>query len=271
MSDRVAELVDRLQQQVAALVTSDDWQAWLSVAARFHRYSANNVLLIYGQRPDATHVAGYRTWQTLGRAVRRGERGIRILAPCTYRAAAADTDDADPETDRPNRIRGFRVATIFDIAQTDGEALPMPPAPARLEGEAPRALLENLTRQIETAGFTYHRGPLPAPHTNANGITDYTTATVTVRDDLPPAHATKTTAHELAHVLLHQPGKDHGTRARVEVEAESVAYVVCNAWDLDPADYSFPYVARWSDGNQELVTATAQRVIDCARTILQQT
>lgn len=266
-NDRVAELLERLHTEVAALITSADWQAWLRVAARFHRYSCNNLLLVYAQRPDATNVAGYRHWQTLGRQVRRGEHGIAILAPCTRRVT--DTDDATGETADHTVVRGFRAVTVFDIAQTDGDPLPTPAAPALVDGDAPAHLLERLAAEITAAGFTYDRAALSLIHAGANGLTDYTTRTVTVRPDLPDAHAAKTTAHELAHVLMHGPNRAAGmTRAQVEVEAESVAYIVCTAAGLDPASYSFPYVAGWSGGDIARVTTTATRVVDAAGTII---
>jgi hypothetical protein len=266
-TDPTAQLVERLHAQVAALITSDDWQAWLAVAARFHRYSVNNLMLIYSQNPDATHVAGYRRWQSLGRNVRRGERGIRILAPCTQRRTTIDDDSGETRT--RTVLRGFRVASVFDIAQTEGEPLPTIALPTLVDGDAPAGLLECLVAEITSAGFAYQRGPLPSPHDTANGLTDYTTRTVSVRQDLPDGHAVKTTAHELAHVLLHGPDRTADmTRGCVEVEAESVAYVVCNAWGLDPAGYTFPYVAGWSRGDVALITATAERVMGCARQIL---
>src|SRR5919199_5568600 len=94
-TDKIAALHRRLADQVEALTTTEDWAAMLAVAARFHRYSSNNVLLIAAQRPDATRVAGYRSWQRLGRQVRKGERGLAILAPCLYRRGPADDDGGD--------------------------------------------------------------------------------------------------------------------------------------------------------------------------------
>jgi antirestriction protein ArdC len=264
-ADRTAQLVEQLQFHIRALLSGADWQRWLSVAARFHRYSFNNQILIAAQRPDATHVAGYRHWQTLGRQVRRGERGIAILAPCTHRHTETDPDTGD-ETTR-TILRGFRPVTVFDIAQTDGDPLPTPAAPAMIEGDAPATLLENLTAQIRAQGFTYQRAPL-AHRPGANGLTDYETHTVTVRSDLPHGHAAKTSAHELAHVLLHHPLAGIRSRSHAEVEAESVAYVVCHAAGLDTGAYTFPYVAAWAHGDLAVVTATADRVITGARAIL---
>src|ERR671932_2053103 len=105
-TDKIAALHRRLADKVEALTTTEDWAAMLAVAARFHRYSANNVLLIAAQRPDATRVAGYRTWQRLGRQVRKGERGLAILAPCLYRRRSLD-EDGDDAPEGARVVRGF--------------------------------------------------------------------------------------------------------------------------------------------------------------------
>jgi antirestriction protein ArdC len=260
--DRLRELHDQLETAVANLVTGDDWARMLAVAARFHHYSPANVMLILGQRPDATRVAGYRGWQSLGRQVRRGEHGIAILAPCTYAARSGDAESADSEPQRV--LRGFKVAHVFDLAQTDGDPLP-DIRPALLHGEAPAGLWDALADQVAAAGFTLHRGNCRA----SNGRTDYAVRTVTVRDDVSDAQAAKTLAHELAHVLLHD-GTEYalGCRGLVEVEAESVAYIVATASGLPTDAYTLPYVAHWADGNAAAIRATADRVISAAHAIV---
>ena len=263
-SDQLAKTHERLVAAIESLTSGEDWQRMLDLARRFHAYSSNNVFLILAQRPDATRVAGYKTWGTLGRQVCRGERGIAILAPCVYRARPVDESD---ERDRPalaRVLRGFRVVHVFDVAQTEGERLP-DVAPTLLEDDAPVALWHQLAGQLEAAGFSLVRSDCRP----ANGTTDYLTRTVVVRDDLAAAQATKTLAHELAHTMLHD-GSEQGTcRGVVETEAESVAYLVCQSVGITTDSYSFPYIARWSDGDLGVVRATAERVISSARTILQ--
>ena len=257
---------DRLTRAVEALTTGEDWRAMLEVVRRFHTYSANNVLLITAQRPDATRVASYGTWKRLGRYVRKGERGIAILAPVVARLAADKELQAAGEVEEERVVlRGFRVVYVFDVAQTDGAPLPEV-APAALSGSAPAAVFDALASVLEASG--YHL--LRADCRPANGRTHFLTRTVVVRPDLSPAQALKTLVHEIAHTRLHD-GSEYGAGCRdvVEVEAESVAYLVCTAVGLPTDAYSFPYVARWADGDVELVRRTATRVVSCARQVLE--
>lgn len=268
-ADAVQDLLTELHRGVEALTEGDDWRRFLDVAQRFHRYSFLNTLAILVQRPDATRVAGYRRWQQLGRQVRRGERGIRILAPVTARQQSTTPDTAPestPDTEEPCLVlRGFRVTRVFDVSQTDGEPLPEPPVHV-LTGDAPDGLTDNLRRLIEREGFAYHLGELDG-HPGAYGLTDYAARTVTIRTGLAAAQRAKTTAHELAHVLLHHPADDLA-RERREVEAESAAYIVCAAYGLPTGDYSLGYVATWSSGDLDVVRATGERALTCARRVL---
>ncbi len=262
--DRVDKLTSAHADLVAAvesLTSGEDWQRMLDTASRFHRYSANNVFLIMLQRPEASRVAGYRTWQKLGRQVRKGERGIRILAPCTYRYKT--TDDSGDESTHMG-IRGFTTTTVFDLAQTDGTDLP-DVRPALLDGDAVGGLWNALAAQVKHAGYTLERGDCGG----ANGRTDHSVRTVRVRDDVSEAPATKTLCHELAHVLLHPDNAAYfGCRGRSEVEAESVAFLVCQSVGLSTDGYSWPYIAHWSNGDATVVRQTADRVLTAVRTIL---
>jgi hypothetical protein len=155
---------------------------------------------------------------------------------------------------------------VFDISQTEGDPLPAAPV-TTLAGDVPRLFRQQLSCLIRAEGFTFRQGPMPCGHEGANGLTDWGTRTVTVRDDLSDAQAAKTTAHELAHVLLHGPAchLDRGTR---EIEAESVAYLVCASAGLDASGYSFGYVATWAGGDPEAVSSTAARVLAAARGVI---
>ncbi len=261
MNDKTATLLSELHQGVRQLVASDEWARYLEVAARFHTYSPTNQLLIWWQRPDATRVAGYQRWQELGRQVRKGEKGIAILAPMT-RKAHGDDCHGKKGCDCPLRLGGFKTAHVFDVAQTDGEPLPDPIGPETLTGDAPTHLWIALATQVGEAGFDLRRETTSGCE-SAFGVTDYTARVVIVRPDLDERQACKTLAHELAHVLLHDPARDDSGRARgvKEVEAESVAYVVLRRYGVDDVGcYSFGYLAGWAQGDPRLIEATAERV-----------
>ena len=277
-TDALARAHQQLREAVAALAETGGWRQLLTLAARLPRYSANNLLLIGAQRPEASLVAGYHRWRQLGRQVRRGERGIAILAPLVARVPAADQPGpaqegpepagAEPDGDREvaRALRGFRVVRVFDVSQTDGPPLPRPAPPVLLPGQAPPGLWDALAGQVGAAGFSLRRADC-AP---ANGSTDFPARRVSVHTGLPAAQAVKTLAHELAHVLLHDPAAPGPPPARTqaEVEAESVAFLVTRAHGLDAADYSAPYLAGWSGGDSEQLLRTATRVLDTARQVL---
>jgi hypothetical protein len=258
---------DQLIAGVEALTTSDQWLAYLAVAAKFTRYSANNTFLIMVQRPDATRVAGFHTWKSLGRSVKKGAKGIAILCPCVRRTTLEDTDGGEATSHA--RVAGFRVGYVFDVADTEGEDLPddglnvVHPV-----GVAPDGMWDTLVQRVEGAGFAIRFGP---DHDEALGSawgrTHFGDRSVTVKSTADPVGACKTLCHELAHVLLHGD-RLYEHRGTVEVEAESVAYIVSAAWGLDTSSYSTGYLAGWSGGDVAAVTATATKVLACARTIL---
>ncbi|MCW2666087.1 MAG: ImmA/IrrE family metallo-endopeptidase [Frankiales bacterium] len=293
---RLRALHDRLLTAVQEVTSEKGWQQMLRTAAALPTYSPHNVLLIASQRPDARAVAGFHTWKQLGRAVRKGEKGIAILAPVVRRttdqqppserhesgkAAAGSEASRSPITGpdlagspvASRRVAGFRVVHVFDISQTDGPDLPEPPQAIRLAGAAPDGLVAGLTAQIRVQGFQLLRRDIEIAHpgmAGANGVTDFLARTVVLRPDLSGAQTAKTLAHELGHVLLHRPGvRPAGlSREQAEVEAESVAYVVTAAHGLDSSTYTVPYVAGWAGADQTLVGRTAERVLGTARDVL---
>lgn len=256
---RVEELHQALEAGVASLVDGDSWKAWLGVQSKFHRYSWNNTLLIMVQNPEATQVAGYRTWQGMGRQVRKGEKSIGILAPMFRK-------DKDAEGKDEKRLVGFRAVSVFDVSQTDGEPLPTSGV-ALVEGDAPAGLWDALAAQVDAAGYSLERGDCGA----ANGWTNGGTKTIRVRDDVSDGQAVKTLAHEVAHMMLHMEGDDAlAHRGIAEVEAESVAFIVAGAHGMDTSGYTFGYVAGWAGSAEaDAVRATGERVTRTARKIIQ--
>lgn len=264
--DRAEALHRQLLDRVGELRTSKEWLNVIVTAARFHDYSFGNWVLLWSQAEDRgtdiTRPAGYRAWQRLGRQVRRGELGYQVLAPVTRRTKRHDKDDE--EADRV--LVGFRVATVFDIAQTDGEPLP-DAGPRLLAGEADATVVDAAIGMIEAEGFTFNLGELRGP----NGVTRPVTRDVVVDGRLEGTQITKTAVHELAHVLMHGDSEVIDCRGRVEVEAESVAYVVCGAAGLDTLSYSVAYVASWAettDDPDQILLATGERIVSASRRIL---
>lgn len=284
IQDKLEVLHQQLLDAVADLASSDAWVRMLEAAARFYDYSPSNILLITAQRPDATRVAGIRTWNSLGRHVNRGERGIAILAPCIYRptgdvlatgvlkAGAEGGRPPEPPTgdestnDSLRVLRGFKVVHVFDVSQTDGEPLP-DVAPRLLDGDAPQSLMDHLAGLATDAGYRLEQGPCGA----ANGYTDYGARIVRIGDDLSPAQAAKTLAHEVGHIRADHEHRfteyasSMACRGQAEVEAESIAYLVAAQAGLDATDYSVPYLAGWSGGDIALLRETMTQVINVAR------
>jgi antirestriction protein ArdC len=273
--DQLAGIHERLTTAVADLAGSDAWQHMLHIAAHMPTYSLNNVLLVAVQRPDATAVAGYRAWRAAGRQVRKGEKGIAILAPCLYSPDRAQSQPADRGQEdgpsgagAPRVLRGFRVVHVFDLSQTDGPDLPADPH--LLTGPAPDDLWERLAQLVHDDGFALERGDCHG----ANGYTDYRNRVVRVRDDVDPAQAVKTLAHELGHIRAdhkHRFADQYRTsprcRGQAEVEAESIAHLVTNAAGLDTGAYSVPYLAGWSGNDPTALRDAAARVLDVAARI----
>ena len=290
---RTAELA-RLHTELATMVSDLHdpvvWQEWLTFAAKFHQYSMNNQLLIWRQRPDATAVAGYRAWQALGRQVRRGETGIRVLAPVTRRTPKLTADGQpvlgpDGKPQLGIAIVNVKPVSVFDVSQTDGDPLPTHPyTPELLRGAAPSGAWDKLQQFVENLGYRVTRGDCHG----ANGFTHFTNREIRVRADVDDAQAFRTLVHETAHALLHDPAHA-GNEAKIdehvapcrgvrEVEAESVAFVVTTRHGLDPGQYSFSYVASWAamaatpqSTVDQIVRQTGERVVKTAGRILDTT
>jgi len=281
---RISELHDRIGEQVEQLTEDPAWRAMLDAAKRFHAYSVNNILSIMMQAAERgmvpTRVAGFTTWKTLGRTVVKGSKGLAVLAPCTYKPKVDSDRPADGEQPttagagtagegQPSPVRrvlrGFRVAYVFDVSQTEGEPLP-DVAPVLLSGDAPAALWDGLAAQVAAHGYTLTRQDC-----GANGVTDRATMTVKVRPDVDDAQAVKTLAHELAHIKCGHTAQSYdyaGCRGRAEAEAESVAYIVTGWAGLDAGSYTVPYVAGWSRGDVAVIRAAAATVTAAAHRII---
>ena len=281
--DRVAELTEQLENGVKDLYASDNYAQYISAMAKFHHYSFGNALLILFQCPHATNVAGYNTWKQLGRQVKKGEKGIMILAPCNFRATL-EQEKIDPQTGKtlygpdgqpltekvkiaPNR---FKIAHVFDLSQTEGR-------------ELPQIGVSELTGDVEGYTGIYDRltaiSPLPVEqenfHRSAKGYTSFVENRIVIKPGMSQVQTIKTLVHEIAHAKLHKPEDllaepKPRDRRQKEVEAESIAYIVCQYFGIDTSDYSLAYVAGWSKGKEltelkaslNVIHSTAGEIID---------
>lgn len=231
---------------------SERLTALLKTMGRFHRYTMHNVCLIMTQRPTATHVAGFQTWRTLGRSVRRGEKGIAILAPIVGRreAEAADGD--------AKAVVGFRAAYVFDIEQTDGDPLPQQ---AEAAGD-PGANIASLTAAILAQGIAIeHVEYLDGALGTSSG------GRIQVLNGLPPASEFMVLVHEYAHETLHHTDDRPASRDTRELEAEAVAFVVGNAIGLDVTDAARDYVHSYR-GDSRALAQSLDRIQRTASAIL---
>lgn len=234
---------------------------YLATMARFHRYSLNNVFLIHSQRPEATRVAGFVAWRKLGRFVRRGEKGIAILVPMTYRNRDDhDVADSSNEETGARTLVGFKAGYVFDISQTDGESLP---AFAEIGGD-PGVFAALLKDFVASRGISisYANAELGSAHGAS------LSGRILLRDDLAPAVEFSVLVHEVAHELLHRGDRRTATSKTVrETEAEAVAFVVSHAIGLDTNTAASDYIQLYS-GSKETLLASLEAVRQTAAEIL---
>jgi antirestriction protein ArdC len=262
---KLAALHAQLNEQIEHLLDDDAWRRMLALAARFHRYSPNNVLLLLCQAEkrgmNLTYVAGFHAWKKLGRSVCKGEKGLAVLAPAFVTKRVNGEDVIDADTGEPVKLPRFTVEYVFDVSQTDGEPLPTVEDPELPDGAAPDGLIDALGTLIERSGFSVtYTNNLP---TGAHGQTSYTEGEVRIHADLPAAATAAVLAHELGHIRAeHETRRDAQgtTRPQREAEADSIAYIVCAARGLDNLAFSAPYVAGWSAGDPAVVQAAFERV-----------
>ena len=246
--ERIKEITEQLEAGVTAVFESDAYKAYLKCMSKFHNYSLNNTLLIALQRPDASLVCGYQAWKKdHGRQVRKGEKGIKIIAPCKYKVELEEKDDDGNQ--KIAEYTGFKVATVFDVAQTEGKELPIIGV-NELAGDVGdyRKLFNALTEMCPVPIYSEDI------QNGAKGYYSDSDRKIVIKSDMSQLQTIKTMIHEMAHEKLHAKenlDKDHPVDRRTkEVEAESIAYTICQHYGLDSSDYSFSYVAGWSSGKE---------------------
>ena len=263
------ELQSSIIEQVQELSTTEAWERYLTFASSFHGYSFRNVLLILSQFPDASRVAGYRKWQSLGRQVVKGSKAIKIYG---YSKKTIRTEE-DEETGEEKEVLTvyFPIVSVFDMSQTEpieGFADPFEIV-SKLEGDDPLGLYEAVSTYLTSLGWKISREPIPR---DVNGFTTIDgTKRVVIEESLAPAQAAKTLLHEAAHVILHEDNTEEEYaehRGLKETEAESVAYVVAGAFGFDTSQYSIGYVAGWSMLDHAVIAESAANVLKAAHELI---
>ena len=265
-AQQVREITDKLEQGIKELFESERFKEYLRTMSKFYNYSFNNTLLIAMQKPEATYVAGYTSWQrNFDRQVMKGEKGIKILAPAPYKAQE-EREKIDPLTQKPvigadgkavtetvEVLRpAFKVVSVFDVSQTDGK-------------ELPDIIVDELKGTVENyeAFFDALKQESPVPISfedipgGAKGFFSPVESRIAIQEGMSEIQTVKTAIHEIAHAKLHavKPDEkaapeDKKDRHTKEVEAESVAYTVCQRYGIETSDYSFGYIAGWSSGKE---------------------
>lgn len=252
------DLTEQLEKSIQDFMESEKYKTFLSSMAKFHNYSLNNQILIAVQKPDSTLCAGYTTWQKQNRYVKKGEKGIRIICPAPYKKEYLK-DVIDKTTGKPELLPDgkakqeivqkvipfFKVGYVYDISQTEGQ--PLPEIADILEGDLGEGLKSLKEAMLQVSPVPVCFQPIDG---ETNGFYSPAAGEIVVDSTLSEKQSLKTLIHETAHALLHNPeaSSSQSTRETKEIEAESVAYVVCQYFGLDTSDYSFGYIAGWSSG-----------------------
>jgi antirestriction protein ArdC len=260
--EEVSELVERgireLNEALAA-GKSDRLQKYLDVMARFPRYSFNNCILVALQFPEASIVQGFRAWKKLGRTVKKGEKGIGIIAPMIGRKK--DDDGGKRDESNEKSIFGFKVVHVFDVSQTEGEELP---EFAEVTGD-PGDNIEAVEALIRSHGIELVYEAIPG---GAEGLSKK--GTIVVAPDIEPAARLGVLVHELSHEILHQPSerRSETTKTIRETEAEAVAHVVCQALGLETLEHSTDYIQLYN-GDVEVLAKSMDHIQKTAAKILE--
>lgn len=291
--EKLTRLDETIAQRVEQLVTGDDWLNAMRFAAKFRTRSFLNTLAIYFQHqaafaegrvpePTPTLVAGYADWRRLGRWPAKGQHGYMIRQPVFDRYASANPDSGKwrllnyKEQPRPGEvvrqvIGRTKPGYVWDVSQTEGQDIPERPRPVLLEGTIPPGIWDGLAALVAEAGFELRDVPDELALDGASGLTDYSNRTVDITMNKSEAARFSLLAHELGHILMHDPEMQarEPHRGIREVEAESFATMICAAYDIDALESAVPYVAGWAwsvEGKDsgEVIRATGTKVVKLA-------
>lgn len=255
--EKIKGALDRIDQGLATINTDKDWLQFLCFQAQFYNYSFGNAMLIFSQNPNATYVKGYKAWNKLGRYVKKGSKGLAILAPCIRKVEVFKEPENknlyhDEEAEKEIRkvVSGFRIAYVYDIADTDGDDSMLPVLVIGLagNGEQEKEIYERLFGVISKEHCVQE-----VSGTASKGSFNLETKVISIRDDLEYLQKIKTLLHEYAHLLdFEMHPEDDISRNRRELIAESVAFIVSLRLGLDTSRYSMSYIKSWLKDKEEL-------------------
>jgi len=252
--------IDKLAEQLEQGY-SEAMQRYLKAMSHFHTYSLSNMFLIMSQKPEATHIAGFRTWNKLGRSVNKGEKGIRIFAPVLYKKKKDDKGkqlNETVESQDDEHIMYFRTVCVFDISQTTGDEIPQP---SQTQGDA-TALIPKLEQAITTAGIELE-------YTNTGkALGKSYKGAIHIKPGMSTAQTFSILAHEYAHELLHQNEEPNEGKTIRELEADAVACIVSEYHGIQNTQSSADYIKLWG-GNKEKLLERMERIRECANTIIE--
>jgi len=235
----IEEAYNQLQERFATFETGEDWKRFLAFSARFRQYSLCNTVLIYQQRPTASFVAGFNRWKDMNRYVRKGEKAIHIFAPIIRKVP----DEKDPEVSR-ERLAGFKLTSVFDLSQTEGEEVPIPVSIRGLEDQEGADLLREKMLAAVQDVIPVSFVPLPL---GFHGFYDIKTRSISLSNGDSALQNVKTLFHELAHHFHETAFPGEETAEQKEFIAESAAFIACSALGIDSSEYSIPYIKSWLD------------------------
>ena len=255
--EKIKAALNRIEDCLATINTDEDWLKFLSFQAQFYNYSFGNAMLIFSQNPNATYVKGYKAWNQLGRYVKKGSKGLAILAPCIRKVEVFKEPENknlyhDEEAEKEIRkvVSGFRIAYVYDIADTDGDDSMLPVLVTGLAGnsEQEKEIYERLFGVISKGHCVQE-----VSGTASKGSFNLETKVISIRDDLEYLQKIKTLLHEYAHLLdFEMHPEDDISRNRRELIAESVAFIVSLRLGLDTSRYSMSYIKSWLKDKEEL-------------------
>ena len=252
------EITKELERGVKELLASDKYKEYLNFMGKFHDYSVNNSILIFLQMPQATMVAGYQAWQNkFKRQVRKGEKGIRILAPCPHKYIKQIEDENGNKEEYEFNWTSFRPVSVFDISQTDGEALPEICNDLTGNVDGYKTIIDKLEK-IAPVTVSFE-----AINSAEKGYFSDKENKIVVKAGMSEEQTVKTLVHEIAHSFLHgESGEENEADRRTqEVQAESVAYTVCRMLGVNTDEYSFGYIVGWSEGKEAKELTASMEVI----------